>query len=336
MEIKGKYLVFLGDVTDDIFAKTAFGLRDWRPDQCAGQYRLPGCAVDLGLPDMNPAAARAAGAQTLAIGIAPSGGRIAPSWITAIVEALEGGLDIASGMHMRLEDVPEIAAAAKASGRTLFNLRFADRGFDIGTGRKRTGKRLLTVGTDCAVGKKYTVLALEREMKARGMKADYCATGQTGILISGRGIAIDAVISDFIAGAAEWLSPDNDSDHWDLIEGQGSIFHPGYAGVSVGLLHGSQPDALVLCHDASRMEIHDFPGFPIPGLRQCIDLNLAIARTTNAKVRLAGVSINSSKLLIDQRGDYFRQISDELGVPCIDPIATGTADLVDHLARTFA
>lgn len=336
MTIRAKYFIFLGDVSKDIFAKTAFGMRDWRPAECAGQWRLPGCGVDLGLPDLKPAEAFAAGARTMVIGVAPSGGAIAKEWITSIVEALKSGLDVASGMHMKLEDVPEIKAAARSSGRSLFNVRYVDRQFDVGTGRKRSGKRLLTVGTDCAVGKKYTVLMLEREMIARGLKADYRATGQTGILISGGGIAIDAIISDFISGAAESLSPDNEADHWDLIEGQGSLFHPGYAGVSVGLLHGSQPDALILCHDVSRTEIHDCAGFPIPSLRQCIDLNLALASLTNPAARLAGVSVNSSALGAAQRDAYFAKVSDEFGVPCIDPIATGSAALVDHLVRDFA
>ena len=124
--------------------------------------------------------------------------------------------------------------------------------FATGKGTKRPGLRLLTVGTDCSVGKKYTALALEREMHARGLKADFRATGQTGILISGRGVAIDAVVADFISGAAEWLTPANEPDHWDVVEGQGSLFHPSFAGVTLGLLHGAQPDAFVVCHEPTR------------------------------------------------------------------------------------
>ncbi len=134
-----------------------------------------------------------------------------------------------------------------------------------GTGRKRSGQRVLTVGTDCALGKKYTALALTQALQAQGAKATFRATGQTGIMIAGAGVAIDAVIADFIAGAAETLSPDNAPDHWDVIEGQGALFHPAYAGVTLGLLHGSQPDALVLCHDPSRTTIEDYPHMPVAG-----------------------------------------------------------------------
>ena len=134
-------------------------------------------------------------------------------------------------------------------------MRQPPNNFKVGTGEKRAGKRLLTVGTDCAVGKKYTALAIEKTLRARGVDANFRATGQTGIFISGRGIAIDSVIADFIAGAAEWLSPANQPEHWDIIEGPGSLFNPAYAGVTLGLVHGSQPDALVICHDARRTRI---------------------------------------------------------------------------------
>ena len=123
------------------------------------------------------------------------------------------------------------------------------RDFAVGTGKKRPGKRLLTVGTDCSIGKMYTALALEKEMRARGLKADFRATGQTGIFIAGDGVSIDAVVSDFVSGAVEWICPENDADHWDLVEGQGSLFHASYAGVTLGLIHGAQPDALVMCHE---------------------------------------------------------------------------------------
>ena len=143
-------------------------------------------------------------------------------------------------------------------------MRHSDAAFPAASGRKRSGKRVLTVGTDCAQGKKYTALALAKNLQSRGVDASFRATGQTGIMISGEGIAVDAVIADFVAGAAEQLSPDNAPDHWDVIEGQGSLFHPAYAGVTLGLLHGSQPDAIVLCHDPSRRTIDEYPNFPIP------------------------------------------------------------------------
>jgi uncharacterized NAD-dependent epimerase/dehydratase family protein len=331
IEIAQKYLVFLGDVRQPTDAKTGFGLVDWRRDACVGQWRLPSCKVDLGVPDMTPVQARAAGARTLVIGIAPFGGAIAPAWVESIVTALDAGLDVASGMHTRLGSVPAIAEAARRNGRSLHDVRHADRNFPVGTGRKRTGKRLLTVGTDCAVGKKYSALVITRTLQSQGRAATFRATGQTGILIAGRGVAIDAVVADFVAGAAEWLSPDNDSAHWDIIEGQGSLFHPAYAGVSLGLLHGSQPDAIVVCHEAGREEIEDCAGYPVPSLRRCIDLNLELARLTNPAVRCVGVSVNTARLSAEARGKYLAEIEAELRLPCIDPIVTGAERLVASL-----
>jgi uncharacterized NAD-dependent epimerase/dehydratase family protein len=331
MVIPQKYLIFLGDVEGNLTAKTGAGLAFWRPDSCVGQLRLPGCEADLGIPDMTPAQAIAAGARTLVIGVAPFGGSIQPHWVGAIVSAIDAGLDVASGMHTRLGSVPEIAAAAKRTGRALFDVRHADRGFPVGSGRKRTGKRVLAVGTDCAVGKKYTALSIARALQERGVKATFRATGQTGILIAGAGVAIDAVVADFIAGAAEWLSPDNDADHWDVVEGQGSLFHPAYAGVSMGLLHGSQPDAIVVCHDAGRDHIDGYPDFPVPDLQACIDLNLQLGRLTNKAVRCAGISVNTSKLSASQRDEYLRELERRFGVPCIDPVATGAGKIADLL-----
>lgn len=335
MIIPGKYLLFLGDVADRLDAKTACGLVDWSRDRCVGQWRLPSCGIDMGLPDMDFVQARAAGARTLVIGVTPFGGAIAPQWIVPIVAALDAGLNVASGMHVRLASVPEIAAAAQASGASLFDVRLPGASFPVGSGRKRSGRRMLMVGTDCAVGKKYSALAIARDMAAQGVKATFRATGQTGILIAGEGIPIDAVVSDFVAGAAEALSPDNDRDHWDVIEGQGSLFHPAYAAVALGLLHGSQPDAIILCHAAGRTHVDGYPDFPLPDLAECIDLNLAMARRINPEARCVGISVNGSALAPDARADYLAAISDRFGLPCFDPVATGSAALLAHIAATF-
>src|SRR5690606_14085524 len=222
------YLLFLGDVTHPAYAKTGFGLRDWAGEHCLGEFSCEGATVTLGLPRLTPAEARARGARSLIIGVANSGGFIPPSWRGALLEALAAGLDIVSGMHVRLGSFPELADAAARLGRQLIDVRTPPRGIPVATGRKRTGKRLLTVGTDCAVGKKYTALALHRAFTQRGVDATFRATGQTGILIAGGGMPMDAVISDFAAGAAEILSPDAADDHWDVIEGQGSILHPAF------------------------------------------------------------------------------------------------------------
>lgn len=335
MTIPGNYLLFLGDVTDPLAAKTACGLLDWAPGRCTGQYRLPACKVDLGLPDMDFAQARASGAQTLVIGVTPIGGAFADGWIAPIVAAIEAGLNVASGMHMRLETIPAIAAAANRSGASLFDVRDPSRSFPVGSGRKRLGRRMLMVGTDCAVGKKYTALSITRDMLAHGMKATFRATGQTGILIAGEGVPIDAVVSDFIAGAAESLSPDNDSDHWDVIEGQGSIFHPAYAGVALGLLHGSQPDAIILCHAAGRGHVAGYPEYPLPDLADCIKANLELARLTNPNVRCAGISINTSAFPPAVRLDHLQAVAERFGLPCFDPVVTGTDALVAHVKAAF-
>lgn len=333
--IPGKYLLFLGDVDERLDAKTACGLVDWAPERCVGQWRLPNCGIDLGLPDMDFGDALKAGAKTLVIGITPFGGAIAPPWIGPIAAALRTGLNVASGMHMRLEAVPEIAAAAQASGAMLFNVRVPAHNYPVGTGRKRTGRRMLMVGTDCAVGKKYSALAIARDMNSAGLKASFRATGQTGILIAGAGVPIDAVVSDFVAGAAEALSPDNDPDHWDVIEGQGSLFHPAYAGVALGLLHGSQPDAVILCHAAGRTHVDGYPHFPLPSLAACIDANLSLAARTNPDVRCAGISINTAALPEDAREPYLASLRAEFGLPCFDPLATGAHALVEYLGQNF-
>jgi uncharacterized NAD-dependent epimerase/dehydratase family protein len=329
--IQSPYLLFLGDAPDIATAKTAAGIRQWRPELCAGQLRLPGCRVDLGLPDLTPALAVERGIRSLIVGIANDGGFIAPAWIAALVEALQAGLDVASGLHEPLAGVPEIAEAAKRNGRRLIEVRQPAQNFKPGTGQKRSGNRVLTVGTDCAVGKKYTALAIEKEMRSRGIDADFRATGQTGIFISGRGIAVDSVISDFVSGAAEWLSPPAAPSHWDVIEGQGSLFHPAYAGVTLGLIHGSQPDAMVLCHDLARRGIADHEGFAIPSYESCFDLYLAVARLTNPKARFAGVSLNTSHLDEKEAARAVAEAATAVSLPCCDPIRHGVGPIVDEI-----
>lgn len=328
--VRKPYLVFVGDAGRSAVTKTAEGVRDWAPDDCVAQWRLSDGATDLGLPEMRPAQAHAAGARSLLIGIAAIGGRMPDEWIPLLVEALEAGLDIVSGQHTRLSGIPEVAEAASRLGRQLHDVRHADRSFAVASGRKRAGKRLLTVGTDCALGKKYTALALAQAMQARGVAADFRATGQTGIMIAGDGVAIDAVVADFIAGAAETLSPDAAADHWDVIEGQGAIFHPAYAGVTLGLLHGSQPDALVLCHDPTRDEIGLFPGFPIQPLDLTMDTYLRLARIVNPDVRFVGISLNTSSLSATEAAAIAASLEAQHSLPVMDPMRFGADKVVDR------
>lgn len=331
LQINKPYLLFLADEVDETNAKTALGLRDWVPGDCVGQWSLPAAEVDLGLPVLRPAEAYAHGARSLLIGVAPIGGAIPESWLPVLVEALEAGLDIVSGMHTRLVDIPVLRERAQALGRNLHDVRHAGRNFPIATGARRSGKRLLTVGTDCALGKKYTALAIVRELQRRGVKTDFRATGQTGVMISGQGVAIDAVVADFIAGAAEALSPANDPDHWDVIEGQGSLFHPAYAGVTLGLLHGSQPDAIVLCHDPSRKTISRYPDFPLPALGEAVALYLAMGKLTNPAIRCVGIALNTSQYSAEERARVLAEVSDETGLPAFDPLKDGVAAVADIL-----
>jgi uncharacterized NAD-dependent epimerase/dehydratase family protein len=317
------YLLFLGDATEPAFAKTAFGLRDWIPEQCVGEWACAEATVSTGLPRLDPAAARACGARGLVIGVANVGGVIGERWVPLLVEALEAGLDLVSGLHARLADVPRLAAVAARRGRRLIDVRVPPPRIPIATGRKRSGKRLLTVGTDCALGKKYTALAITRAFAARGRAVDFRATGQTGILIAGGGMPMDAVVSDFEAGAAEMLSPDAAADHWDVIEGQGALFHPAYAAVALGLLHGSQPDVFVVCHHPGRERVLGYPDYPLPGIAETIDVNVQLGRRTNPAIRCAGVALNTSQLEAPAAHDLLARESGRLGLPVADPMRPG-------------
>jgi uncharacterized NAD-dependent epimerase/dehydratase family protein len=331
VKIHSPYLLFLGDELSASHAKTARGLAHWRPELCLAQCRVDGKGADLGLRDLSPADAAAEGARTMVIGVANVGGFIPEEWTGSIVGALEAGLDVASGLHTRLTELAAVRDAAARTGQSLYDVRHPQRSFPPGTGEPRSGKRLLTVGTDCAVGKMYTALALERAMKNRGLKADFRATGQTGILIAGEGVSVDAVVSDFVSGATEWLSPANEDDHWDLIEGQGSLFHPAYAGVTLGLVHGSQPHALVVCHQAKRRHLHGFPRYETPSIRECMERHIEAARLTNPEVVCAGVSIDTSSMEEEAASEYLDEIEDMLDVPCVDPLKTGVQAIVDRL-----
>jgi uncharacterized NAD-dependent epimerase/dehydratase family protein len=319
------FLLFLGDITDPGYAKTAFGLRDWAPERCVGEFLMPGATVSTGLPRLGPAEAKARGARSLVIGVANSGGAIPPSWRPALEEAIRTGLHLVSGMHNRLRDIPGLAALANSHGVRLIEVRDPPPGLPVGTGSKRSGKRLLTVGTDCALGKKYTALAIARALAERGLAAEFRATGQTGIMIAGRGIPMDAVVSDFAAGAAELLSPDAAPDHWDVIEGQGSLFHPAYAGVALALLHGSQPDVIVVCHEPGRTSTLGHPGYGIPGIEETIALNLQLGARTNPAIRCAGVSLNTGGVGADEADRLIAAESGRLGLPVADPLRGGAA-----------
>ena len=303
----------------------------FRREDCVGEFRHDDCPLTLGLPRLDMQEAAATGARTLILGIAGAGGRLGPDLVEDSAAALEAGLHVASGLHQRLRDEPRLAALARQRGLRLFDVRDPPSGLVVGKGDKRPGNRLLTVGTDCSVGKMVTTIALTEGLRKRGVRADFRATGQTGILIAGEGVAIDAVIADFISGAIEQLAPARNDDGWDLIEGQGSLFHPSFAGVSLGLLHGAQPRALILCDEPGRAHMRGIPGRPLPDLAECLEANLAAARITSPDVQAAGVCVNASRLDASAARRLCDSIEDRLGLPCTDPVAFGVDAILDKL-----
>jgi uncharacterized NAD-dependent epimerase/dehydratase family protein len=335
VRLKAPYLILIGEEDDPTYAKTGFGIVQWRPDLVAGQLRFPGCTVDLGVPDMTLEEAVEAGVGSLLIGVAPVGGAVPDAWWEVMKQAAAAGLDVVCGLHIKLADNPGVVAAARASGARLIDVRVPPRKLPVGTGRKRTGRRILAVAADCAIGKKYSALALDKAMREAGLKSTFRATGQTGIMIAGEGIPIDAVVADFISGAAELLSPDNDPDHWDIIEGQGSLFHPGYSGVSLGLLHGSQPDGFVVCHDPLRKTVSGWEHYALPALQECIDTHVMMGRRTSPGIRCVGVTVNTSALQPAERLRCLDDLAAATGLPCCDPVRDGCGAIVQHIRREF-
>lgn len=330
--IETPYLLFLGDAPDQLAAKVAQGIKDWRPENAVGQFRMDGCKADLGLTDMSLVEAKAAGAKTLVIGVANRGGVISQAWKKVLVMALEEGFDIASGLHNLLRDEPDLVAVAEATGQTLHDVRVPEVEYPIANGVKRKGKRVLAVGTDCSVGKMYTALCMDAEMRKRGMKSTFRATGQTGILITGDGVPLDAVIADFMAGSVEWLTPDNDEDHWDHIEGQGSLFHVSYSGVTMALIHGGQPDALILAHEPTREHMRGLPGYQQPSLAELRDTALPLARVANPACQVIGISVNTQHMSDEDAKAYLAEVEADMGLPATDPFRYGAGKLVDALA----
>ena len=329
--IRTPYLLFLGDAPDQLAAKVAQGIKDWRPENVVGQFRMDGCNADVGAEDMTLEEAWEKGARTLVIGVANRGGVISQAWVDVLRKALEMGYDLASGLHNLLRDEPVLNATAAREGRELHDVRVPTIAYPIANGTKRTGKRCLAVGTDCSVGKMYTGLAMDAEMQKRGLKSTFRPTGQTGILITGQGIPLDAVVADFMAGSVEWLTPDNDPDHWDHIEGQGSLFHVSFSGVTMALIHGGQPDALVLAHEPTRSHMRGLPDYELPSLEALRDMALPLARIANPDCQVVGVSINTKALGDDEAARLCEEVEKRMGLPTVDPFRHGAARLVDAL-----
>ena len=330
--IRTPYLLFLGDAHDNLAAKVAQGIKDWNPDSVVGQFRMDGCNADVGAPDMSLQEAYDAGARTLVVGVANRGGVISDAWIEVLAEAMEIGFDVASGLHNLLRDENVLKATSARTGATLHDVRIPTVAYPIANGKKRSGKRCLAIGTDCSVGKMYTGLAVDAEMQKRGMKSTFRPTGQTGILITGKGVPLDAVVADFMAGAVEWLPPANDADHWDHIEGQGSLWHVSYSGVTMALIHGGQPDALILAHEPTRTHMRGLPDYGLPKLEELRDMALPLARIANPNCVVAGISVNTKALSDEEATALCKEIEDRMGLPTVDPYRHGASRLVDALA----
>lgn len=334
--IEAPFLLYLGHSTDSVGIKTSRGLATFRPDDCVGEFRHDDCPLSLGLPRLTMEEAAAQGAKTLVLGIAHAGGAMAPALIEDAHAALAAGMNVASGLHHRLKDVPSLVTLARTRGLSLIDVRDPPKSLRVGNGKFRAGRRLLTVGTDCSVGKMYASIALAEGLKARGGKADFRATGQTGILIAGAGVPVDAVVADFISGAIEQLAPARHDGGWDVIEGQGSLFHPSFAGVSTGLLHGAQPEAIVLCHDPARVEMRGLPGRQLPDLAECLAMNLQVARLTAPRVYAAGICLNTVSLEEGPARALCRRVEDMLGLPATDPHRFGTEPIMALLCDALS
>ena len=331
--IKTPYLLFLGDAPDQLAAKVAQGVKDWRPNICLGQLKLPGCKADLNLKNYTLEEAKKEGAKTLVIGVANRGGKFSDSLKETLCNAIELNFDIASGLHNLLTEDKDLVNLSKLNNSDLIDVRKPKDDFPIGNGKKRTGKRCLTIGTDCSVGKMYSSLAIEKEMRSRGMKVSFRATGQTGILISGKGIPLDAIVADFMAGAVEILSPDNEEDHWDIIEGQGSLFHVSYSGVTMALIHGGQPDHIILCHEPTRTHMRGLPDFKLPTLEDLYEMVLPIAKISNPNCQISGICINTKNMEHYSREKLKNEIEETFRLPTVDPFIDGTKKIVDRLIQ---
>jgi uncharacterized NAD-dependent epimerase/dehydratase family protein len=283
----------------------------------------------------------ALGPTAVLIGIAPQGGRMPAEWRAWLAEALDHGCDLWSGLHTFLSDDPLLVEKARVHGRKIFDLRRPPADLPIASGAAKTVEPLvvLTVGTDCNVGKMTAQLQLTKQLNARGVRTRFVATGQTGIMIEGWGIAVDAVVADFIAGAAERLVLEGAQDaDVVLVEGQGSINHPGYSGVTLGLLHGSCPDALILCHQSTREYIGDYrraAWLRIPPLTEYVRLYETIGSAVHP-TKVIGISLNTYDMTEAEARRACEAAARETALPATDPVRFDPTPLVDAIVNARA
>jgi uncharacterized NAD-dependent epimerase/dehydratase family protein len=280
----------------------------------------------------------ALGPDAVLIGIAPQGGRLPEEWRGWLAEALDAGCDLWSGLHTFLGHDPVLAAKAKAGGRKIFDLRKPPADLPVASGAAKAVEPyvVLTVGTDCNVGKMTAQLQLTRQLNAAGLRTRFVATGQTGIMIEGWGIAVDAVVADFVAGAAERLVLQGSTDaDVVLVEGQGSINHPGYSAVTLGLLHGSCPDGLILCHQSTREYIGDYrpeAWLKIPPLREYVRLYETMGSAVHP-TKVIGISLNTYDMSDEEARRACEAASRETGIPTTDPVRFDSAPLVEAVRQ---
>lgn len=296
--IEAPYCLFLADATDPKAIKTASGLVEWAPDRVACEYGLPGCTVSAGVPraeTLNEAVEKY-GAKTLVVGVVTNTGDTLPApWKKAFRLAMTAGLDVASGMHDKLSDDATLVHYSMNTGTQLHDFRYTPKEYKIGKGVPRPGIRVMVVGQDCNIGKKYTSVALTRALVNAGVDASFRPTGQTGALIAEgeRSVVVDTVVSDFLTGAVEWLCPAAAPDHVDVVEGQGCLWSPGSGQLVVSLIYGSQPDFLVMCVDPTRTKLRGLDYEVVDPVFD-IETNLQFARRVNPHARLLGISVNLS------------------------------------------
>lgn len=329
-------------------AKTAHGVIRYSPDDIVAVIDRDHAGGDL--CDVVPALGRSAPIvasldealpyypSSLLLGVATPGGWLPHEWRRVVVQGIEQGLEVANGLHRLLADDPDLVALAKGHGARLWDVRVPPADIPLFTGRSITipQKTVLTVGSDCAVGKMTVTLELVEAAGRAGLKPEFVATGQTGILIAGRGIAVDRVISDFVAGAAEKLVVESDEGSDVLfVEGQGSLWHPAYSAVTLGLLHGSAPHVLVLCHQAGRTAIEEPPHTRLPPLREMIEVYERAAATVRP-AKVACIAVNTGHLDAKAAAHSLREIEEETGLPTADVVRDGAQSLwgaLDHALR---
>ncbi|HEX2292862.1 MAG TPA: DUF1611 domain-containing protein [Gaiellaceae bacterium] len=276
---------------------------------------------------------------TATVGVATQGGRFPPAWRELLKDSIRAGLDVESGLHEFISDDPELAALAREHGVELRDLRKPPAGLSVPTGEnlRVPAKIVLTVGSDCAIGKKTVAVELDLEARRRGLRSVFVPTGQTGIAIAGWGIAIDAVVADFLAGAAERLVVEGSARGGQLlwVEGQGSLAHPAYSGVTMGLIHGSAPHAYVLVHKARATHVEGYPEHPLPELRDLIELHEQ-ASLRLRPARVAAVALHTGALEERDAKAEIARVRDETGLPTDDPVRFGAGPLLDEILKVLS